>query len=797
MCCSLYGHGALLVFPLLVQMCCMQVNALSGTISSLATQSRQYAAQVQVAYLEPVNCTLDFDADVVGFTLDAFTKASTTSFLNFEMVSASKYTFQVFSEVNANVSIYLPARTVQNVQGLFNTQMTAFFSFQFYKYPPSATLRVDGYQGATTQRVSNTVFLVFNSTVVFDSTDFFTSSLVSISPHLAINSFQRVDTMTFSFRVNIPKDNSVSSVECVDPSGANETYTVFLCDACPRTQLCSAITTYPPAFIQHLEFPFLVSIQPIFDLGMSGRNLSMLYDTLSAAVDLSGPTYAKGPFFITVTWSEPMRDLAIALPTLLSGPAVDQALLQQNRTIMSPTSLRLLVAPAGTGVLTFIINGTQDTRDLAGNSNDFRLVPGSRTHSELVVIYSAGPPLAGTINFQYARQAAISDYPPVPAALLNQSVQPSLTVSWNGFITATEYDVWIQWGRNASTPVVARLTNTSCTFSGFEALLGTEYQVNVQARSHFGDIVNVTKVFLHPQVNVIADGNYSIVSLPNMMSQRQTNLSLRVLIPRAGFLERNPLRVLSFRSIDRTSGDRDPCLSTSQKSRCTFLNFHIEVPGAQFVVFRQPLRLQFDFGTEGWPDRYFRPKLMYWETFREQWRLASSTCPSQQVYDRWNDQYNIYEVSICHLTLFAVFEVFSQPPPTTVPPPPSRPSSYTSPAFFVILGGAVIVLVLMGCLCYWAFIRPGLTVKNTRDFNSIGIRSVADRLPSRRVEQARKVMPLAVRDAPHMQKEEESRMLPELPAPSGTRHPANNMASANSAGEPDAESELVLPHQIG
>merc|ERR1712048_1505340 len=111
------------------------------------------------------------------------------------------------------------------------------------------------------------------------------------------------------------------------------------------------------------------------------------------------------------------------------------------------------------------------------------------------------------------------------------------------------------------------------------------------------------------------------------MSQLETNVSFHVLVPRDGFLSLNPLKVLSFRSAERAGADQDPCAANSERMRCTYLNFHIEVPEAQFVVFKKPIRLQFSFGRKGWQDLYYRPKLYYWESYKEEWSDVHHTCP--------------------------------------------------------------------------------------------------------------------------------------------------------------------------
>jgi len=192
----------------------------------------------------------------------------------------------------------------------------------------------------------------------------------------------------------------------------------------------------------------------------------------------------------------------------------------------------------------------------------------------------------------------------------------------------------------------------------------------------------------------------------------------------------NPLKVLVFGTADRASGDVDPCIYNSPLSRCTYTNLRIEVPDAQFVVFRKPVRLQLTYGPEGWTDNYFMPKLRYYETLTEQWRDAAGSCPQESFYEYWNSAQRIYTVAFCHLTQFAVFETFSPPSVVATQPPPPRPVSYVNPIFFGILGAVAFLAVILCCAWYLLLIRPARRKQRAVGFRDFGIRPVSDRVPN-------------------------------------------------------------------
>jgi len=415
-----------------------------------------------------------------------------------------------------------------------------------------------------------------------------------------------------------------------------------------------------------------------------------------------------------------------------SGPPVDQDPLN-NVVVLSPTSFRILVAPRATGILKISINGTRDSIDLAGNNNDFYRNPNSRIGAVRYVLFSAGPPLPGSISFQYERPRLDQEYPPVVQAFGFQTpAPPSLTVSWSGFTTAVLYDAWIEWGSNLSTPEVNSLNATQYTFGEFSALLGAEYQVYIRAFNAFNESVTTSRTFLFPKFHMIADASSKeVVALPDMLSPGQSHVSSNVLVAKDSFLSLNPWKVLTFRSVNKSAGDQDACRLNSPTVMCTDMNFHMEVPASQFVVFRKPITLQFLFGRKGWPDLYFRPRLRYWEAHEDTWRDVAATCPPDQVFDRWNELHRIYEISVCHLSQFAVFQEFEPVAPTTAAPPSPRPESYGGATFWLILGGSAILGVLVCCVCYFAFAKKD-NGRRTSAYKDLGIKPVSERLPSRR-----------------------------------------------------------------
>jgi len=746
----------------------------TGVIHAVSTQSRSYGSPVVVSYMEPVNCTLHFNNEVVNFGPSSFTKTTGTLIINFAEISPSTYTFQLAAESNANVSVLIEPGTVRNASNATNSATTAFFSFEYFAYPPSVMLRLYGFTGLKTNKLNNLAYLIFNSTTTYNNTDHFSSTFVSISPMLDISNFEQVDDKMYKFNFDIVKNDTAVddlAIHCVSPSAGlpDANHTQFLCNQCPRSERCQIASMYPPSSVEYVEFPFHVVIDAVPALGMPGTSLSFFYDTLWAEVGLQAPAYARGPFFVTVSWSEALADLTAVQPVFdPSGPAVDHETLRLNLTVMGPTSFRVLVVPAGTGVLSISINGTEETMDLAGNTNNFRSNTKSRTGARVVVVYSAGPPLHGSLSFLYRRPFAPYEY---GADVTSVFGSPSLAVSWDSFVTATRYDLWIEWGHNLSLPVVSNLTTSDYVFLEFHAMLGLQYIVGLRAYNIWGDSLVVRKIFLHPKVDVIADGAYKIIGLPMLLSQRQTSVQLHAVIRRNSFLSMNPTKVLSFRTVDQQVGDIDPCSSNSQLLRCTFMNFHVEVPSTQFLVFRQPVRLQFSFGRHGWEDLYFRPQLRYWEAYHEEWRPAVASCPLGQAYENWNDLHRIYTVSLCHLSQFAVFEYFTAPASTTTAQPPLRPESYSDPVLLVVIAG-VMVMVLLLCAIFYIMRTRRLVASagNKVIFRELGIRPVTERLPSRRQTTAGAIGDTSRQD-------DALELLSAIPAPSRPVENAHDVAS--------------------
>ena len=111
--------------------------------------------------------------------------------------------------------------------------------------------------------------------------------------------------------------------------------------------------------------------------------------------------------------------------------------------------------------------------------------------------------------------------------------------------------------------------------------------------------------------------------------------------------------------VDRTKREEvDPCEDNSKFLQCTYMNFHIDVPGSLFIAFQKPIRIELMFGSKGWPwnDKGLVPELQYWESHEEEWRPAVDSCPVGVKSERWNVVHKIYTVTVCHLTQFTVFE---------------------------------------------------------------------------------------------------------------------------------------------
>lgn len=481
----------------------------------------------------------------------------------------------------------------------------------------------------------------------------------------------------------------------------------------------------PPSVAANLEFPLSVVLHPIPELGISETTLPFVYDTLWAEVDLEAPEYAKGPFQIKVTWSEPMENLLAIKPTFSS-----RALIEDSQMV-NPSTYTMTIVPTETSVLEVFVNGSTFSKDLARNSNDIH-----RTGARRVVVFSAGPPLTGALAFTYDRPLTAVEYqnptavaPATP--MLGSDSEPSLVVSFSGFETAVAYELWATWAGNGSWPVVDNFTMSPLRLPNFLALLGVEYNFYMRATNFWGDQTTVSAVFLHPAVRLMADGVNGILPLPaGMLSKLSTVVSMQVTVEPGTFMAVNPLKVLEFSTADRAAGDEDPCTYNNPLSMCTNTNLRIEVPDAQFVVFRKPVRLQLTYGPNGWTDNYFMPKLRYYETFREEWRDAAGSCPQESFHEHWDSVQHIYTVAFCHLTQFAVFETFLPPSVVATQPPPPRPGSYVNPIFFGILGAVAFLAVIVCCAWYLLHIRPAQRKKRAVGFRDFGIRPVADRVPN-------------------------------------------------------------------
>jgi hypothetical protein len=265
-----------------------------------------------------VNCTIEFDGDVVDFGPHIFEKAADTKIINFVEIRKSKYLFQVYSLSNANVTLTIPPNGIANFRGIYNNETTAYLDFYFYAFRPSMSMSLEGYDFHTTKDLSNTVYIQFNSTTEYDGFEF-NESYLEFSSDLGIYKFEKVNDMMFKFDFNISKNQSNIfraddyKMPCVDLDTPlpSPTWKKFVCDGCDRlTQVCMIETEYPPGgmLFGYIEFPFQLMIKPLTSLRTPETVFDILYDTHWAEVQMDAPNYARGPFWITITWSEPLKD---------------------------------------------------------------------------------------------------------------------------------------------------------------------------------------------------------------------------------------------------------------------------------------------------------------------------------------------------------------------------------------------------------------------------------------------------------------------------------------------------------
>lgn len=653
---------------------------------------------LRITYLDPVLFTLQFDQSVVDFKQSNITVNPEVEIHNFTREAVDNFTFIVYSKVNVNVSISIATGAVKGKSGTANSEVTGQYRFQYYAFPPAPSLRLYGFQDRRTNQASNLVYLFFNSTTDYLGDENFYSSMLTLTPDIEIRNFERVSDVLFKFNFDVPVDPTgvePDNLECVLPGedvGSN--FSKVLCRSCPRSQRCVLPSDGPLPGLLSMEFPISVNILEMDAVGSPNVSLTIIYDTFWAEVELEAPEFAREFFFITVRWTEPMKDLTTTQPIFRSGPTVDQDVLQQSTEILNPHSFRMLVAPSETGILTISINGTKESEDLAGNSNDFRRISGSRTGSSVTVIYSAGPPVEGIVECFYKSVANPQFYS--EGATFDTKVQ-SLTISWSGFVTAMNYELWLTWPQN-STKLISNLKSENHTFEQ-EIFFGLDYVVHLRAFNHWGNSRVSERSFQHPKVSAYATGQFDRITLPPMLSSTQTRVYLNVYVKPGSFISSISSEILTFRNVDRKSGDADACVFVSQALACTYINFHIEVPGSQFVFFRRPIQLEISFGPQGWLDEQSWPQLRYWETYHEEWRLAVDSCTRSQAFEQWDRSVKIYRVSLCHLTQFAIFKNAVLPRTTTTSIPTERQESESTPVFFAGFAGVVVFLSCLCCAC--------------------------------------------------------------------------------------------------
>mmetsp|Transcript_55057 Transcript_55057/g.128819 ORF Transcript_55057/g.128819 Transcript_55057/m.128819 type:complete len:829 (+) Transcript_55057:135-2621(+) len=712
----------------------------TAVITSNSTQTKEYPIPLALSVVEPANFTIVFSEAVNTFTSSILAAESTTNIINFQRVDGMTFTFQVTSSVNNNVTLRVPAGSVRgsSAGGLSNVNDTGFYEFEFYANPPNYVVSIEGFDGASTNSLTPIITLTFDAPTRHDPDSDVWVELADIlfigNPEpFTITALEYLNDRQYRFAGDI-QSNGSANVSCVDVGYPNATAQekVFPCALCKRyTELCISESTHLPSINEtephfQLEFPLEVIVGPIPEMSMPERRQTVTYDTYVPAVIMEAPEYARDPFWVNVTWSEPMSDLTVALPTTsANSPTLDSASLVNASVLVPRLSFQVLVIPLETGEITLDINGSQFTTDLAGNSN---LLVEDAAGARQVVQFSlgGGPPLPGDVAFSFSRNRLPEEYPEA----ISTAVIPSLGMQWSGFTTAVRYDAWIEWGTSLSTNVVENIPGTAVAFSNFETLLGIDYIGYVRAYSFYGQSVTVTSVFTFPEVQLIANGTYPVIPLPNLLSNTQSPVEVSLIVPSNGFLSLYTLKVISFKTASTSLGDRNPCIDELTDMQCTSINFHLEVPDSEFVVFREPVRVQFIFGTAGWPSLAFRPQLYYWEDYFEEWRRTDTTCPAEKAYNRWNEEHRIYEVSICHFSQFSIFQVFDTATTSTTRASSDSDDSFDDPLFWVVLLSAIALGILACCFGYWAFMHPKVQDKEI-SINQLGIRSVADRLPSR------------------------------------------------------------------
>ena len=270
----------------------------------------------------------------------------------------------------------------------------------------------------------------------------------------------------------------------------------------------------------------------------------------------------------------------------------------------------------------------------------------------------------------------------------------------------------MSWGLNLTTTRVRGLEMKGSSlrhiFSPFNALLGVEYVVHVQATNYWGQKASVEKTFLHPEVQLLADGTFPHIHLPDMLSTSETNVAFSLLIQPGTFMSINRHHVLGIRTVDRTiRGEVDPCEDNSKFLQCTYMNFHIHVPGSLFIAFQKPIRIELMFGAKGWPwnDPGLVPELQYWETLEEEWRPAANSCPAGVKSERWNVVHKIYTVTVCHLTQFTVFEVSKPVGEAAAEEVASRPTSNTDMRLPMTLFGVTLLGAFVCAVGYMCVLR--------------------------------------------------------------------------------------------
>ncbi|CEL93168.1 unnamed protein product [Vitrella brassicaformis CCMP3155] len=645
-----------------------------------------------IFYFDAVYCEIEFDQELgpnykgVPFDIADLETSPGVVLSNQQKHPTLNHTYSFDAVGGAGhagpINIYLPAFRVATVNNNPNTALTANVSFLFYNVAPdvdiSFPVEVNPFGTLTTREVANGLFIQFTSP---HRRDMFTSfvdvnRLVEIEPYLFID-LAELNNTAFLAKFNVTRQNDT------DTDDTNVT----------------AAGVYPGYGEE--DFPFTVKIMPQGQLRFNGKEFEFRYDTTPPSVNLTVPEYANSPFTVTVTWSEPLRDLYAVMPTFEGGVV---NLTKDTLTKLSDQSYSVEAVPQSTSEIYVNINGTTLTVDYAGNAN-----VNEEAGDRKLVIYSPGAPLKGDLAFSYRRPALTEELNAGSVGASPSSDSPSLVVRWFGFTGAANYTLEARWGFTESIDALTNLEGSEVLLPDFPLHFGLDYVFTLTAYTHFGEGVSVERVYYHPRIYLNANGTYDSISLPPLFSPNQQPTAWELQTQRDMFML-DDLAVIEVRSVNGTA-DPNPCKANDAVKVCSDINFHLSGATAEYLVFKAPLTIQFTFTALGWPSRQV-PFLFYFEPVYELWEPAFLTCPEGLKRDSWSPSTLVYSVRICHLSQFALFQIpddasrDSLVPPSTAEAAIVRGRGETPWWIYLIVAGAVLLAVSGCCIFYWGYVNP-------------------------------------------------------------------------------------------